>query len=272
MCTYDRVLNVASQVTGWITPFFHVNSTICFDHTGPSSGIYDDSRKLLQYGWILCEFETVPYKKILVKSRFMSKVWNNVNPRSLKKAGKNHIRLCDSKRWENLSWIIWGLQKHIVAQNATALYCILRTYRPDGRYNTVSGKPELSLCLINKALSTDTYGGMEVCNSIIPDLRWRPVISLFPGKCLWYTVVRRRGQHFALLHRVQTGSGAHQPHIQWVPGALSTVIKRPGREHDHSPPSSAEVKNCGAIFSLPHTSSCRSAQTQLKKFSLCLTN
>jgi hypothetical protein len=33
-----------------------------------------------------------------------------------------------------------------------------------------------------------------------------------------------------------------QPHIQWVPGALSLAVKRPGREADHSPPCSAEVK------------------------------
>jgi hypothetical protein len=37
--------------------------------------------------------------------------------------------------------------------------------------------------------------------------------------------------------------GPTQPPIQWVPGALSLVVKRPGREADHSPPSSAEVKN-----------------------------
>jgi hypothetical protein len=30
--------------------------------------------------------------------------------------------------------------------------------------------------------------------------------------------------------------------IQLVPGALSLEIKRPGSEADHSPPSSAEVK------------------------------
>jgi hypothetical protein len=36
--------------------------------------------------------------------------------------------------------------------------------------------------------------------------------------------------------------GPTQPPIQWVPGALSLGVKRPGREADHSPPSSAEVK------------------------------
>jgi hypothetical protein len=41
----------------------------------------------------------------------------------------------------------------------------------------------------------------------------------------------------------RTALGPTQPPIQWVPGALSTGVKRPGREADHSSPSSAEVKN-----------------------------
>jgi hypothetical protein len=36
--------------------------------------------------------------------------------------------------------------------------------------------------------------------------------------------------------------GPTQPPIQWVAGALSLGLKWPGREADHSPPSSAEVK------------------------------
>jgi hypothetical protein len=36
--------------------------------------------------------------------------------------------------------------------------------------------------------------------------------------------------------------GPTQPPVQWVPGILSPGIKaRPGRDADHSPPSSAEV-------------------------------
>jgi hypothetical protein len=46
--------------------------------------------------------------------------------------------------------------------------------------------------------------------------------------------------------------GPTQPPIQWVPGALSPNIKRPGREADHSPPSSVDVKNGEAIFPLSH--------------------
>jgi hypothetical protein len=45
--------------------------------------------------------------------------------------------------------------------------------------------------------------------------------------------------------------GPTQPPIQWVPGALSLGIKRPGREADHSPPSSAEVKNAWSYTSTP---------------------
>jgi hypothetical protein len=36
--------------------------------------------------------------------------------------------------------------------------------------------------------------------------------------------------------------GLTQPPIEWVPGALSLGIKRLGREADHSPPTSVEVK------------------------------
>jgi hypothetical protein len=45
--------------------------------------------------------------------------------------------------------------------------------------------------------------------------------------------------------------GPTLPPIQWVPGALSPVIKRPGRENDHSPPTNAEVKKTWAYTSTP---------------------
>jgi hypothetical protein len=40
----------------------------------------------------------------------------------------------------------------------------------------------------------------------------------------------------------RTALGPTQPPIQWIPGFLSLGVKRPVREADHSPPSSAEVK------------------------------
>jgi hypothetical protein len=42
-----------------------------------------------------------------------------------------------------------------------------------------------------------------------------------------------------------------QPPIQWVPVALSPAVKLRGREADHSPPSSAEVKNAWRCASTP---------------------
>jgi hypothetical protein len=49
----------------------------------------------------------------------------------------------------------------------------------------------------------------------------------------------------------RTALGSTQPPIQWVPGALSLGVKRPGSEADHSPPSSAEVKNEWSYTSTP---------------------
>jgi hypothetical protein len=50
-----------------------------------------------------------------------------------------------------------------------------------------------------------------------------------------------------------SSSSSTQPPVQWVLGAVSTVIKLPGREDDRSAPSSSEVKNDGTIPSLSHT-------------------
>jgi hypothetical protein len=53
--------------------------------------------------------------------------------------------------------------------------------------------------------------------------------------------------------------GPTQPPIQHVPEVISPGVQQSEREGDHSPPTSAEVKNGGAIPPLPHTSSWRSA-------------
>jgi len=45
--------------------------------------------------------------------------------------------------------------------------------------------------------------------------------------------------------------GPIQPPIQCVLGAFSLVVKRPGREADHSLPSSEEAKNAWSYTSTP---------------------
>jgi len=55
-------------------------------------------------------------------------------------------------------------------------------------------------------------------------------------------------ENLSLQHRVQTDSGAHPASYPICIGALSLGLKRPGREADHSPPSSAEVIECVELY------------------------
>jgi hypothetical protein len=54
---------------------------------------------------------------------------------------------------------------------------------------------------------------------------------------------RQRQRNFPLTSVSRPALGPTQPPVQWVPGVLSRGKARPGRDADHSPPSSAEVKN-----------------------------
>jgi hypothetical protein len=61
----------------------------------------------------------------------------------------------------------------------------------------------------------------------------------------------RWGQEFSLLHVVQTTSGAHPVSYPIGKGGSSPGVKQPGREADHSPPTSAEVKKTWIYTSAP---------------------
>jgi hypothetical protein len=54
-----------------------------------------------------------------------------------------------------------------------------------------------------------------------------------------------------LLFPSRTALGPTQPPFQWVPEFLSLGVKRPGREADHLPPSTAEVKSVWSYTSTP---------------------
>jgi hypothetical protein len=56
---------------------------------------------------------------------------------------------------------------------------------------------------------------------------------------------------YDILTRYQVNTAS----VQWVLGALSPGLRRPGREVDHSPPTSAEVKKMWIYTSTPHTPS-----------------
>jgi hypothetical protein len=60
-----------------------------------------------------------------------------------------------------------------------------------------------------------------------------------------------RGEIFLYSTASMPDLGPTQPPIQWVPGALSSGVKQPGREADHSTPTSANVKNTWIYTSTP---------------------
>jgi hypothetical protein len=51
---------------------------------------------------------------------------------------------------------------------------------------------------------------------------------------------------FTIMSRMALG--LTQPPVQWVPGALSLGVKWLGCEADHSPPSSAKVRECMELY------------------------
>jgi hypothetical protein len=69
------------------------------------------------------------------------------------------------------------------------------------------------------------------------------------------SLIRRQTIKFSRNTMLQYSSipalGSTQPPIQWVPAALSSGVKRPGREVDHSPQTSTEVKKIWFYTSTP---------------------
>jgi hypothetical protein len=64
-------------------------------------------------------------------------------------------------------------------------------------------------------------------------------------------MVPTEARDLSILHNVEWALTLTQPLTKWVPRPVSPEEKRRGRETDNSPPSSAEVKNFGAIYTIP---------------------
>jgi hypothetical protein len=81
-----------------------------------------------------------------------------------------------------------------------------------------------------------------------------------------YTLNSQRGLGIFLFTTVsRTALGPTQPPVQWVLGALFLGVKRPVREADHLPQSSADVKECVELYiRSPNTPSWRVAQFRNK--------
>jgi hypothetical protein len=83
----------------------------------------------------------------------------------------------------------------------------------------------------------------DFISSVCLRARWPRVRSSSTGK--------DKNFLFSTLSRPVLGSA--QPPIQRVPGALSPGVKRPGRESDYSPPTSADIRKMWIYTSPPHT-------------------
>jgi hypothetical protein len=59
------------------------------------------------------------------------------------------------------------------------------------------------------------------------------------------------GKNFYFFISSKAALGPIQPPTQWVQGALSQGVKRPRREADRSPPTTAEVKKTWVYASTP---------------------
>jgi hypothetical protein len=78
------------------------------------------------------------------------------------------------------------------------------------------------------------------------------------GSRVWFPA---RAGNVSLHHCVQIGSGSHPASYPMGTKGSFPGVKRPGREADHSPPSSAEVKECVELYLQSHnTPSWRGAQ------------
>jgi hypothetical protein len=95
---------------------------------------------------------------------------------------------------------------------------------------------------ISVSQHTDGYDHETASKYIHTATRLRAVRSEFES---------RQGLGIFLLSTAsRLALGPTQPPTQRVPGALSPWVKRPGRDADHSPPSSAEV-NAWSYTSTP---------------------
>jgi hypothetical protein len=80
-----------------------------------------------------------------------------------------------------------------------------------------------------------------------PDTFFPIVLEPFVLVYWFFFLLHSTEQKFSLLHIVQTGSGVHPTFYK-----MGTAgVKRQGREADHSPPTSAEVKKMWIYTSTP---------------------
>jgi hypothetical protein len=82
----------------------------------------------------------------------------------------------------------------------------------------------------------------------IPSFFFYVYFSILP---FFACAISKKGKKFSLPHIVQNGSGVHPTFYKLGTGGCFQGTKRQGRESDHSPPTSAEVKKMWIYTSTP---------------------
>jgi hypothetical protein len=149
--------------------------------------------------------------------------------------------------------------------NSCVRFCLLLPSRHSTKLFLFCGSHSKSTTLTCRVADPRTWQlergmqrGMEVCCFFVELFRGAiPTYITTGGTALVRFLPGARD--FSALHKVLTGCGARTASYPMGTGTAILGGKAQGREADHSPPSSAEVKNCGAIPPLPHVSSWHSA-------------
>jgi hypothetical protein len=91
-------------------------------------------------------------------------------------------------------------------------------------------------------------------------VRTAPSTLLYPNYIAFMYYTHTLLGIFLFTTASRTALGSTQPPTQWVPGDFSLGVEQPGRKADHSPPSSAEIKEwVGLYFHSPNTPTWRGA-------------
>jgi hypothetical protein len=98
------------------------------------------------------------------------------------------------------------------------------------------------------------YGPRRFSNTVTRSCHW-PLFEASWMHCIHSDTLSLSSILILSCFCVRSRRGPTQPPIQWVPGIIPPYIKRPGREADHSPPSSAKIKNAWSYTSTPQYAS-----------------
>jgi hypothetical protein len=169
----------------------------------------------------------------------------------LLRAWPNYLRVCHDKQKALQGDSYTGLYLLITPTPGYVISSHIRTHIQWGTTSQISPNIRINTRLIRKPLSTRIKGhkvGVENDKLTLSMLRTGYLVLIhYRGVGVRVPVGSRI---FSPSSRPALGS-TQPPIIEWVPGALSPGVERPGGEAVHSPPARAEVKKMWIYTSTP---------------------